>query len=81
MTQLARSQKRIHLGQLLKNLIAMLLDETPCDEKLLSFRLQLSGLQNGMDRLFLRRLDEGAGVHDHGVRLGGVRYDLMAARF
>jgi hypothetical protein len=39
----------------------------------------LGGFENGIHALFLRRVDEGAGVDDDGVGGGGVVGDLDAA--
>src|SRR5258708_17036341 len=79
--ELPRAQEGIHFGEFFKNLIPVLLDEASRHDQFFAFRFHLPSLQNGVDGLFFRSLDERAGVDNDGVGFRGIGYNLMAARF
>ncbi len=76
-----RSDHCIHFRYLLQDVIPKALDEASSDNQLFhrSKLLVLCHLQNRLDGLLLRRLDEAARIDDQDVRLIRPRSDLIAA--
>src|SRR5262249_28155683 len=77
--EVAGTDERVDLGQLGRQLFAVALGETAGDDELgAMLALVPRHLEDGIDRLFLRRLDEAAGVDEHDARGGGVERRLVA---
>ena len=76
---LSGPEQRVDLGNLLAQFVAIPLGETAGDDQPLAGALVLERrhLEDGVDRFFLRVVDEGAGVHDEDVGLVRVRRDLV----
>jgi hypothetical protein len=77
---LARADKGVDLGHLGAQLVAVALDEATRDDEPLTLPLglQARGFEDGVDRLFLRRVDKATRVDDERVGLGRVARDLVA---
>ena len=71
----------IDLGNLRAQLVAIALAQAAGDDQALAGArlLVLGELENRVDRLFLRRVDERARVHDQHVGLGRIRRQRVAA--
>ena len=70
----------VRLGELGGGLLAVALGETSRQDELLdaSLLLELADLEDGLDGLLLRGLDEAAGVDDGNVRITELRHQLIA---
>jgi len=77
------AQDCVGLGKRVGELFAVPLGEAAdCDDRLGAAGVLVVGRgQEGVDRILLRGLDETAGVHHHGVRLGGVLDEPEATGF
>lgn len=64
LTQLAGAEERVHLRQLLKDLIPMLLHEAPGDVEFFAVFGDARGVQDRVDRFFFSGFNEGAGMND-----------------
>ena len=75
----AGPEKRIDLGDVLRELVAVALRETAGHDetRALAVTLVLGHLQDRVDRFLLGVVDEGAGVHDDDVGIRGVRRELV----
>ena len=72
----AKADNRIKLGDLLAQLFAVALPEAAGDDDLLPgcrILLELTGLEDRVDRLFLRRFHEAAGVDHDDIGVFGFR--------
>ena len=80
LVQLARAKHGVDLRKLVEEILAIAFDEAAGDDQPLQPRplLQLSHLENRLDRLLLRRLDEAAGVDDHHIGLFPLGRQLVA---
>ncbi len=72
------SQKRVDLGKFRDQVLRVTLGQAPGDHDLVerALVLEFDHLQDGLDRLLLRALDEPAGVHDDDVGRVGIRGHL-----
>ena len=77
--ELVEADEGVHLGDLLRELAAVLLHHAARDDDAvdLAALLALDLLEDRLDRLFLGAVDEAAGVDEHDARLA-VRNDLVA---
>ncbi len=76
------AHERIHFRKQLGQLITEPLRQTAGNDQRLAAIARLAhfaGFQDGIHALLLRRVDERAGVHDHGVRARGIVRDFHAA--
>ena len=75
----ARAADDVNLGQIALDLLAVALCQAAGDDQTLHFALlALGGLQNGLDRLGLGRLDKTAGVDNAHLSLVHIVYNLAA---
>ena len=76
---LTRSEDRVDLGNLLAQLVSIALRQAAGHDQSLTRTglLVLRHLEDGVDRLLLRLVDERAGVDDEHVGVGGVAGELM----
>src|SRR5262245_51944246 len=74
------AEDRIDLGHLLQDLAAVALRQAAGDDQRAAAAapLQLGELEDGVDRLLARAVDEGARVHDHAFGVLGALYERMA---
>ena len=82
LTDLINAHEAIHFGHQLGKFLAKALREAARNDDRLaaSARVaQFDGFENGVHALFLRGINEGAGVHDDGVSSRGVIGNLHAA--
>ena len=78
---LVDAHEGVHFGEEFRQFVAEALGETAGDDDGLAALLgvaQFDGFEDGIDALFLGGVDEGAGVDDDGVGVGGVVGDLDA---
>jgi hypothetical protein len=76
----SRAEQRVDLRNLLPQLVAIALGEAAGDHEAPAPAIffVLRHLEDGVDRLLLCLVDEGAGVHDEHVRVSGVARQLVA---
>ena len=77
---LAGAKQRVDLGNLLPQLIAIPLRQAPRHHEPARRRrlLQLGHLENRVDGLLLRAVDERTGIHDDDIRVGRMRRQLVS---
>ena len=75
------AEHRVGLGQRLGEVLAVALGQAAHGHDGLGVPglLEVGGLEQGVDRVLLGRLDEAARVDDHGLGVGGVRDEQEAA--
>jgi hypothetical protein len=78
-----RAKHRVYLWDLGLQLVTIALGKTTCDHQPTTppRLLELGHLQDGVDRLLLRLVDERAGVHDEHVGGAGVVRNLVTGSF
>ncbi len=80
--ELAGADDGVDLGDVFADLVAVALDEAAGDDDALGFAavglLVLDHLEDGVDGLLLGGVDEGAGVDDDDLGVGGVGGELCA---
>jgi hypothetical protein len=69
-----RADDAVDFGDQALQLRAVALGQTAGDDQLLSGALARRVLEDGLRRLFLRGIDEGAGVDDDGIRAARLRF-------
>ena len=81
LAQLVEPDEAVDLRDLALELVAVAVHHAAGDEELRAGAALLARrhLEDGVDRLALRLVDEGAGVDDHGLGRVGVGHDLVAA--
>ena len=78
--EFAGADDGVDFGDVLLDFVAIALDEASGDDEFLGFAMRLvpGHLEDGVDRLLLGRVDEGAGVDDQDVGGFGVADDARA---
>ena len=78
-----QAQNQVGFGQVILQLGLVSFGQTAGDDQTFTVRvhLEVGGLKNGGDRLFLGGLDESAGIDDHDIGFRRVFADAIAVAF